>query len=88
MTTWLIRSTSRPRAATSVGVQVARERGLAWVLSAFLCGVAGALYGHYFVTFSYLDFYFNTNGLDIVLLPIAMLVVGGMTPVTGAVGGC
>jgi len=81
-------SRENARAARSVGVRVARERGLAWVLSAFLCGVAGALYGHYFVTFSYLDFYFNTNGLDIVLLPIAMLVVGGMTTVTGAVVGC
>jgi branched-chain amino acid transport system permease protein len=81
-------SRENARAARSVGVQVARERGLAWVLSAFLCGVAGALYGHYFVTFSYLDFYFNTNCLDIVLLPIAMLVVGGMTTVTGALVGC
>lgn len=75
-------------AARSVGVRVPRERGIAWVLSAFVCGVAGALYAHYFVTFSYLDFYFNTNGFDQVLLPIAMLVVGGMTSVTGAVVGC
>src|SRR5262249_4821531 len=33
------------------------------------------------------DFFFN-NGLNIVLLTIAMLVVGGMTSVTGAVTGC
>jgi branched-chain amino acid transport system permease protein len=81
-------SRENERAARSVGVEVPRERGIAWVLSAFVCGVAGALYGHYFVTFSYLDFYFNTNGFDQVLLPIAMLVVGGMTSVTGAVVGC
>jgi branched-chain amino acid transport system permease protein len=81
-------SRENERAAKSVGVQVPRERGIAWVLSAFVCGVAGALYAHYFVTFSYLDFYFNTNGFDQVLLPIAMLVVGGMTSVTGAVVGC
>jgi branched-chain amino acid transport system permease protein len=81
-------SRENERAARSVGVQVPRERGIAWVLSAFVCGVAGALYAHYFVTFSYLDFYFNTNGFDQVLLPIAMLVVGGMTSVTGAVVGC
>jgi branched-chain amino acid transport system permease protein len=81
-------SRENERAARSVGVHVPRERGIAWVLSAFICGVGGALYAHYFVTFSYLDFYFNTNGLDIVLLPIAMLVVGGMTSVTGAVVGC
>jgi branched-chain amino acid transport system permease protein len=81
-------SRENERAARSVGVQVSRERGIAWVLSAFVCGVAGALYAHYFVTFSYLDFYFNTNGFDQVLLPIAMLVVGGMTSITGAVVGC
>ena len=82
-------SRENERAARSVGVKVPRERAYAWVLSAFVCGVAGALYGHYFGgTFSYLDFYFNTNGQDIVLLPIAMLVVGGMTSVTGAVVGC
>jgi branched-chain amino acid transport system permease protein len=51
-------------------------------------GVAGALYGHYYVTFSPSDFYFNTNGLDLVILPIAMLVVGGAASVTGAVTGC
>ena len=26
------------------------------------CGVAGALYAHYFVDLQHLDFYFNTNG--------------------------
>ena len=47
-----------------------------------MCGVAGALYGHYFITFSYLDFYF-----DLTFLTIAMLVVGGMASVSGAVAG-
>jgi branched-chain amino acid transport system permease protein len=76
------------RAARSVGVRVWRERAIAWVLSAFVAGVAGALYGHYFVTFSPSDFYFNTNGIDLVIVPIAMLVVGGAASVTGAVLGC
>jgi branched-chain amino acid transport system permease protein len=76
------------RAARSVGVRVARERAVAWILSGFVAGTAGALYGHYFVTFSPSDFYFNTNGLDLVILPIAMLVVGGTASVTGAVTGC
>jgi branched-chain amino acid transport system permease protein len=77
------------RAARSVGVSVPVERAYAWVLSGFVAGVAGALYGHAFGgTFSPQDFYFNTNGFDIVLLPIAMLVIGGMTSVTGAVVGC
>jgi len=70
------------RAARSVGVSVPWERGIAFTLSGFVCGVAGALYGHYFVTFSPYDFYF-----DMTFLTIAMLVVGGMASVTGAVVG-
>ncbi|HKP18082.1 MAG TPA: branched-chain amino acid ABC transporter permease [Gaiellaceae bacterium] len=75
------------RAAKSVGVRVPIERAVAWVLSGFVVGVAGALYGHYFVTFGPDDFYFN-QGFNIVLVSIAMLVVGGMSSVTGAVVGC
>jgi branched-chain amino acid transport system permease protein len=70
-------------AAKSVGVRVSVERAVAWVLSGFVVGVAGALYGHYFVTFSPFDFYFGLT-----FLTVAMLVVGGMTSVTGAVAGC
>lgn len=80
-------SRENERAAKSVGVRVSVERAIAWTLSGFVVGVAGALYGHYFVTFSPTDFFFN-NGFNIVLLTIAMLVVGGMTSVTGAVVGC
>jgi branched-chain amino acid transport system permease protein len=74
-------------AAQSVGVRANRQRAIAWVASGFVVGVAGALYGHYFTTFSGADFFFN-NGLDLVLLTVAMLVVGGMTSVTGAIVGC
>lgn len=70
------------RAARSVGVRVPWARAIAWTLSGFVVGVAGALYGHFFVTFSPLDFYF-----DITFLTIVMLIVGGMTSVTGAVVG-
>ena len=76
------------RAARSVGVRPSRERATAWILSGFVAGAAGALYGHWFVTFSPGDFYINTNGIDLVILPIAMLVIGGMGSVTGAVIGC
>jgi branched-chain amino acid transport system permease protein len=76
------------RAARSVGVHVARERAIAWILSGLVAGAAGALYGHWYVTFSPGDFYINTNGIDLVILPIAMLVIGGMRSVTGAVVGC
>ncbi len=81
-------SRENERAAKSVGVRVPIERAIAWTISGFVVGVAGALYGHYFGgTFGPDDFYFN-NGFNIVLLTIAMLVVGGMTSVTGAVVGC
>jgi branched-chain amino acid transport system permease protein len=81
-------SRENERAAKSVGVRVSLERAIAWTLSGFVVGVAGALYGHYFGgTFGPDDFFFN-NGFNFVLLSIAMLVVGGMTSVTGAVVGC
>jgi branched-chain amino acid transport system permease protein len=75
-------SRENDRASRSVGVSVPRERYYAFALSGFVCGVAGALYGHYFITFSYLDFYF-----DLTFLTIAMLVVGGLGSVSGAVVG-
>jgi branched-chain amino acid transport system permease protein len=81
-------SRENERAAKSVGVRVSMERAIAWTLSGFVVGVAGALYGHYFGgTFGPDDFYFN-SGFNIVLLSVAMLVVGGMTSVSGAVAGC
>jgi branched-chain amino acid transport system permease protein len=81
-------SRENERAAKSVGVRVPLERALAWTISGFIVGVAGAQYAHAFGgTFGPDDFFFN-NGLNIVLLTIAMLVVGGMTSVTGAVVGC
>ena len=69
-------------AARSVGVRVPIERGVAWVVSAFLMGVGGALYGHYIIAFSAGEFYFAAT-FNIVL----MLVIGGMTSVSGAVIG-
>ena len=69
-------------AARSVGVSVPIERGVAWVLSAFVMGVGGALYGHYIIAFSAGEFYFAAT-FNIVL----MLVLGGMTSVSGAVVG-
>jgi branched-chain amino acid transport system permease protein len=69
-------------AARSVGVNVPLERGKAWVLSAFVMGVGGALYGHYIIAFSAGEFYF-----DITFLIVLMLVIGGLTSVSGAVVG-
>jgi branched-chain amino acid transport system permease protein len=69
-------------AARSVGVNIPFERGVAWVLSAFMMGVGGALYGHYIIAFSAGEFYFAAT-FTIVL----MLVIGGVTSVSAAVVG-
>jgi branched-chain amino acid transport system permease protein len=69
-------------AARSVGIKIPIERGVAWVLSAFVMGVGGALYSHYIIAFSAGEFYFAAT-FNIVL----MLVLGGMTSVSGAVVG-
>lgn len=69
-------------ASTAVGVDVKLHRFCAWVLGAVLAGAAGALLAHFLGAFSPKDFYFN---LTFVLL--AMLILGGITTVSGAVGG-
>jgi branched-chain amino acid transport system permease protein len=69
-------------AARSVGVSIPIERGVAWVLSAFVMGIGGALYGHYVIAFSAGEFYFIMT-----FAVVLMLVIGGMTSVSGAIVG-
>lgn len=69
-------------AAKASGIHVVRTRLIAFVLSAFMAGVAGALYGHFLGTLRIENFYF-----DLTFLLISMLVVGGMRSLTGAVIG-
>jgi branched-chain amino acid transport system permease protein len=69
-------------AARAIGVRVARDRWFALVLSAFIVGVGGFLYSQYLGAFNPDDFY-----LDITFLTTAMLVVGGMNSLAGAVVG-
>jgi branched-chain amino acid transport system permease protein len=69
-------------AAQAYGIGVFFERRVAWTLSAFIMGIAGALYGQFLGTFDAGAFY-----LDISFLVIAMLVVGGRTSLAGAVFG-
>lgn len=69
-------------AARSMGIDVRNLRLVAWMLSAVVVGVAGILLGHTLTAFSPKQFYFT---LQFAL--VAMLVVGGPTTVTGAVGG-
>jgi len=69
-------------AARSVGVDVARVRGAAFVLSAFVTGAGGALFVMFTGTFTPVAFF-----LDTTFLIVAMLVVGGVRSLTGAVVG-
>jgi branched-chain amino acid transport system permease protein len=69
-------------AARAVGIDVARQRWLGWVMSAVLASIAGACYGHFVGVLTPKSLYFH---LTFALL--AMLIVGGMASVSGAVAG-
>ena len=69
-------------AARSLGIGVRMERRVAWVLHGFVMGVGGALYGQYLGSFNASFFY-----LALTFTTLAMLVVGGITSLSGAVIG-
>ena len=69
-------------AARSIGIRIERRRLEALVLSAFLAGFAGTLYGHFLGVLRPDMFH-----LDLTFLTVAMLVIGGMRSLTGAVIG-
>jgi branched-chain amino acid transport system permease protein len=69
-------------AAKASGVDVVGQRLLAFALSAFFAGLAGALYAHFLGTISVNAFY-----LDLTFITLAMLVVGGLNSLSGAVVG-
>ncbi len=69
-------------AARAVGVHIRRERLVAFVLSAAIMALSGALLAHFLGAFSPKKFYFTDT-----FLLLAMLIVGGMTTVTGAITG-
>ncbi len=69
-------------AAQASGVDIERERLIAFVLSAFVCGVAGVLYAH-FLGIVTPDAFF----LGATFVALSMLVVGGMGSLSGAVLG-
>jgi branched-chain amino acid transport system permease protein len=69
-------------AARAGGISVVKARTIAWVISAFFTGAAGALYGEFLGSFNASAFY-----LAITFVILAMLVVGGLTSLAGAVIG-
>ena len=69
-------------AAASMGVPIARTKILAFICSAFLAGFAGGLYAFLAGFVAPEDF-----GIDQTLLFFAMVVIGGMGSIPGAIGG-
>ena len=69
-------------ASRSVGVNIYRESLIAWVISAGIMALAGGLLAHFLGAFSPKKFYF----VDTFLL-LSMLIVGGISTVTGAIIG-
>lgn len=68
--------------ARAMGVDVYRVRLIAWVYGTLFFAVAGIAYAFYLGTISARPFYFN-----FVFLTVAMLILGGLRSVTGAVFG-
>lgn len=71
-----------PVAAKAAGIDIRRERLIAFVASAFFVGIAGALYAHFLTVVVAGEFY-----LKLTFITVAMLVIGGMRSLTGAVAG-
>jgi branched-chain amino acid transport system permease protein len=69
-------------AARSIGVDVMRRRLGAWVASAVIAALSGVLLGHFLGAFSPSKFYFDDT-----LALLTMLIVGGQSTVSGALGG-
>jgi branched-chain amino acid transport system permease protein len=70
-----------PAAATAAGISIYRQRLVAFVLSAAVVGFAGALEVHFLPVSS------SSVYLDLTFITLAMLVVGGLTSLWGAVVG-
>lgn len=78
-----LRSTREDEAAArSVGVNPWLQKLGAFALSAFVAAFGGVLYGHFLGTITVSMFW-----LDMTFLTLAMLVIGGIRSVTGAVVG-
>ena len=69
-------------AAAATGIDVERERLIAFVLSAVIVAMGGVLFAHFLGTMTA-----NTFFLDLTFVTLTMLVVGGMRSLTGACAG-
>jgi branched-chain amino acid transport system permease protein len=69
-------------AAASIGINIVAMRYVAFILSAFMAGFAGALWAHFITSFSPYAFY-----LSAMFVFLSMLVIGGPNGISGAVVG-
>ena len=69
-------------AARAVGIDITRQRLVAWVISAFFVAIGGVLYAHFVGVIYIANFW-----LGLTFITLAMLVVGGMNSLSGAVLG-
>jgi branched-chain amino acid transport system permease protein len=69
-------------AAASIGINMVMMRWIAFIASAFIAGVGGALWAHFITSFSPYSFYLTET-----FVVLAMLVIGGPYSVSGAVVG-
>ncbi|MBS1253670.1 MAG: hypothetical protein MAG451_02723 [Anaerolineales bacterium] len=69
-------------AAASIGINIIIVRWVAFILSAFVTGVAGGLWSHFITIFSPVAFYLSQT-----FLIVSMLIIGGLGSVSGAVVG-
>lgn len=69
-------------ASHASGIAVGRQRAIAWVLSAAVCGMGGALYAAFLTAFSSGTFF-----LSLTFSLIVMIVLGGYLSTSGAVIG-
>ncbi|GAA1620112.1 branched-chain amino acid ABC transporter permease [Kribbella sancticallisti] len=72
----------QPIAAAAAGISVVRARTIAFVVSAFITGLAGALYAELLTAFSPGSFYLAQT-----VLVVTMAIIGGISSVTGALCG-
>jgi branched-chain amino acid transport system permease protein len=70
------------QAAESIGINIVIVRWVAFILCAFMTGVAGVLWAHFITSFSPVSFYLKQT-----FLIITMLIIGGTGSVSGAVVG-
>jgi branched-chain amino acid transport system permease protein len=75
-------SADEPTAAETSGVEFTRLRLMAWLVSGLIVGFGGALFAQDVTAFAPSAFYFSAT-----FMTLAMLIIGGLSSVTGAVCG-